>query len=248
MLGPSKVTDRKKGAFRDWKEDDEQAELFLPLPANTTKKEVVCTITSTALHVRHVRLGKTLLRAEPLAGLVNEEESTWYLQGTSLLIIVLAKQTIGETKSDRYWGGSLAAEGGLFECYKSAEDVEHARGARERLEAKAETERKARATASEKALREKELEAEAKEAKELRKRRAREEERARAAADLELDANEQRRRRAAQPPNRGDVDPWYGDWSWIGWGLGLATIFIMIDVFWNWRMYFGAPSLEAVED
>ena len=64
----SKVTDRKRGAFRDWKEDDEIVEIFLPLPAHSIKKELTCTITATSLHVRHERLGQTLLKADPLAG------------------------------------------------------------------------------------------------------------------------------------------------------------------------------------
>ena len=57
-------------------------------------------MTAESLHVRHTRLQQTLLRAEPLAGLVNTEECTWHLQG-SLLVVSLAKQQIGATKSDQ---------------------------------------------------------------------------------------------------------------------------------------------------
>jgi chemotaxis protein histidine kinase CheA len=248
----SKVTDRKRGAFRDWKEDDEVAEIFLPLPANTIKKEITCTITATSLHVEHIRLGKTLLKAEPLAGLVNEEESTWYLQGTSVLIICLAKQQAGANKSEQYWGATLAAEGGAFECYKSPDDVEHARAARERLEAKAEEQRKARVTASEKALREKEEEQAREEAKALRRRRAREEAReAEATADDDDDRAAARRRAAAAAAAMAapQSEPWYGDWSWVWMGLLLALVMIGGDVLLHWQQYFPeAPKIEDAED
>ena len=88
---------KKTGAFRDWKEDDEVSEIFLPLPAGTSKKELVCIITPDKLNIRHVRLGQTLLHVDPLAGPVNPEESTWYLQG-ELLVIVLAKVACASTE------------------------------------------------------------------------------------------------------------------------------------------------------
>ena len=230
----SKVTDRKQGAFRDWKEDDEQAEIFLPLPANTSKKELAVVLTAEALHVRHTRLQKTLLRAEPLAGLVNTEESTWYLQGSSLLILVLAKQTIGETKSDRYWGKSLAAEDGVFECYKAPDDVAHAREARERLEAKAEAARKERVTASERALREKEQEEERAQAKAQRRRRAMEEQEKQLA---EEDAARGGAAGSSTHRMRSEPEPWYGDLSWLLWGSVLAAAMILFDVLLHWDRY-----------
>lgn len=241
----SKVTDRKRGAFRDWKEDDEIVEIFLPLPAHSIKKELTCTITATSLHVRHERLGQTLLKADPLAGLVNEEESTWYLQGTSLLIIVLAKQQVGANKSEQYWGALLAADSGAFECYKSWEDVEHARAARERLEARAEEQRKARVSASEKALREKEEEEEREKEKALRRRRAREE--ADAKRDAEYEQAEEKRRRAAEL-RATSSEPWYGDWSWVWMGILIALVMIAADILLNWKTYFPAPELAHEED
>ena len=86
--------DRKTGAFREWKEDDEVAEITLPLPPGTTKRELVCVITADGLHMRHVRRTKPLLRVQPLAGPVIPEESTWYCESTgeyACVCIALAK-------------------------------------------------------------------------------------------------------------------------------------------------------------
>ena len=90
MVFNSNVTDRKRGAFRDWTEDDGVAELTLPLPAGSVKKDIVCIITAEALTVRHVPTKQVLLRAEPLSGPAVSEESTWYLQG-DVMVISLAK-------------------------------------------------------------------------------------------------------------------------------------------------------------
>jgi hypothetical protein len=90
LYAPTTAT--KSGAFRDWKEDAETAEIFLPLPPDTVKKDLVCIITADRLHIRHVRTQQTLLRAEPLAGPIVSEDSTWYLaEEDKLLNIVLAK-------------------------------------------------------------------------------------------------------------------------------------------------------------
>ena len=40
------VTDHKTGAFQDWTEDHEVVDITLPIPAGTTKKQLVCKITS----------------------------------------------------------------------------------------------------------------------------------------------------------------------------------------------------------
>jgi len=151
-LFPSNVTAVKGGAFRDWQENDEDASITLPLPVDTSKKDLVCVITAESLHVRHARLQLTLLRAEPLGGPIIPEESTWYLEGP-VLTIVLAKQWRGETKSDQYWGASLAAAGGHFECYMTPAEVEAARDERELEEARLEEERRARVKAAEEASR-----------------------------------------------------------------------------------------------
>ena len=71
------LVERKSGAFRDWTEDDEQAELSLPLPPGTVKKDIVCVLTGESLTVRQAKLGTTLLRIEPLYGVAVPEESTW---------------------------------------------------------------------------------------------------------------------------------------------------------------------------
>ena len=167
-------TDSKVGLFRDWKEDDEACEIFLPVPAGTLKADLVVVITSETIHVRHVKLQKTLLRADPLAGPIQAEESTWYLQ-EDLLTIVLAKQWRGNTKSDQYWGDSMVPKpasakpaapkpkdflgldepSGIttskpvaFECYMTVGQVARARKEREQKEAEQERERHARVKAS----------------------------------------------------------------------------------------------------
>ena len=109
----SKVGATHTGAFRDWKEDADTVDIFLPLPPATTKGELVCVITPESLHISHARLEVSLLIAEPLAGPVIPEESTWYLEG-DLLNLVLAKQWRGETKSDQYWGAQLAAKDATY--------------------------------------------------------------------------------------------------------------------------------------
>ena len=158
MFGDSKVGAPKVGAFRDWDENDEAVEIFLPLPPGTVKKELVCVIAADSLTVRHTRLQQTLLLASPLAGPVMSDESTWYLQGEQL-IISLAKQWRGQTKSDQYWGGSLAAPAGKYECYMTPAEVLGARVARERREKELDDAHHARVKASEKEAREREREA-----------------------------------------------------------------------------------------
>lgn len=140
-------SESKSGAFWDWKEDDAQVELWVPIPPDTIKKDVVCVISADHLVVKHTKLGKTLLHCEPLSGPVNAEESTWYLQG-EVLCIVLAKQWRGETKSDQYWGALLVPKGGTFTCYMAAHDVKSHRIAREKREKLEEEERLARFKAS----------------------------------------------------------------------------------------------------
>ena len=151
------VTNKKAGAFRDWTEDDQQVELQLPLPPNTQKKDVVCVINKTTLVVRHVPTQQTLLRADPLSGPLIAEDSTWYLQG-DLLVIVLAKQWRGETKSDQYWGAHLVKtydsdgmrlkDAGVMECYMTHAQLAKAKEMREKQQADDENERHARVKAS----------------------------------------------------------------------------------------------------
>ena len=147
------VTDHKTGAFQDWTEDHEVVDITLPIPAGTTKKQLVCKITSDSLHVRHLGSDTTLLRAEPLGGPIDAEESTWYLQG-DLLCLQLAKQWRGANKSDQYWGSTLAAKGGTFECHMKPSEVMKLTKERQRKEEEKEKERRERIRASEKELRE----------------------------------------------------------------------------------------------
>ena len=196
-MNNSKVGATHTGAFREWKEDFETVDIFLPLPPATTKSELVCVITPDSLHIRHTRLQASLLVAHPLAGPVIPEDSTWYLEG-GVLNLVLAKQWRGETKSDQYWGAQLAAKGGTHECYMPPPEVRAAKQAREREEAELTQERHARikkADAAAKATKAADAAkaAEAAEAEAARQRGAQ-------AAALQA----ARRRRAAGPP--GDDD------------------------------------------
>ena len=50
------------GAFREWKEDFETVEIFLPLPPATCKRELVCVITPDSLNIRHTRHASLLVR------------------------------------------------------------------------------------------------------------------------------------------------------------------------------------------
>ena len=221
-------SEHKVGAFRDWKEDDELCEIFLPVPAGTLKADLVVVVTSETIRVRHVKLQKTLLCADPLAGPVQADESTWYLQ-EELLTIVLAKQWRGSTKSDQYWGDSMVpklasaanaapkqkdylgldeptsvttAKPVTFECYMTVAQVARARKEREQKEAEQEKERHARVKASqrkERAARESQSAASSK----MRRRGAAN---ARAADysgddDDELDFESHRTGRRALPPN-----------------------------------------------
>ena len=208
------LVERKSGAFRDWTEDDEQAELSLPLPQGTVKKDIVCVLTGESLTVRQAKLGTTLLRIEPLCGVAVPEESTWYVDAESdLLMVVIAKGKIGATKSDQYWGASLAAKGGTFECWLSPAEVKSAREVREAKAKQDELDRHARVKASQRALR---------------------------AAEA---ANEQSTKEALRPKRRRpppsdvgrqegrDGGGWMGvGYSWIFIGIGLAALAILFEV------------------
>eukprot|EP00966_Prymnesium_polylepis_P330518 7386153-Prymnesium_polylepis.1 len=83
------------------------------------------------------------------------------------------QQWRGDTKSDQYWGGSLATKDGAYECYMTVKEVAAARTARERREVDSEAERRERVRASQAALRETERkEREEEEEEERRRERA----------------------------------------------------------------------------
>jgi len=162
--------DRKTGPFQDWSEDDAQAELWLPLPPGTVKKDLIVVITAEKIHIKHICDDQMLLHAEPLRGPVVAEESTWYLAKDDVLNIVLAKQWRGETKSDQYWGAEL---GGHVWCYMSSGDVYRNRKAREKREKEEETKRLARVKTQRDALVQRErAEREEEKASEAQRRKA----------------------------------------------------------------------------
>ena len=226
----SKVTARKSGAFTDWKEDDQVAEIFLPLPEGTVKKDLLVVIAADKLVVRLMRSQQTLLRADPLAGGVDVDESTWYLQD-DLLLLVLAKQQVGASKSDQYWGASLAATGGAYECYMSPSEVKAHRTAREKAEADSEAERLARVAASRRQMRWKEQNPEAAaEAQAAERRRVRKEPaQGGSAAEGQVDGAAGRRRRVPAAKRREPLAP---EESWgekltglaIGTAIGVALL------------------------
>lgn len=217
----SNVVARKSGAFTDWKEDDEVAELFLPLPEGTVKKDLMVVIAADKLLVRTVKSALTLLRAEPLAGGVFVDESTWYLQG-DLLLIVLAKQQVGATKSDQYWGASLAAKDGTVECYMKPSEVKAHRAAREKAASASDAEHHARVKASERQLRWKEQHPE--EAPAPAPAQARRRVRKEAAEGGDDGAGARRPARRREP----EKELFMGiDWTGVAIGLGIAAMLIV---------------------
>lgn len=185
--------------------------------------------------MRDIREQRTLLRASPLAGLVNPEESTWFLTG-DLLTIVLAKQWRGASKSDQYWGAKLAAEGGEYECYMSVAAVAQARQRRERAAEEEEERRRARVRASQEAAME-EKRQQAREEERERRRAERKAERKAERAALrrrreeeedallgEIDRDDDGHGRRAQ---RGAAGGGAASFSWGRW-LGVAALFMLI--------------------
>jgi hypothetical protein len=116
-----RVSAPKEGSFTNWTDNREQAELSLPLPHGTSRRDLIVLISSSSLSVRHRHVG-LLLEATPLANLVVADESTWYMDGP-MLVVVLVKQDYGSSPAAQYWGGSLTAPGGILECHLSPRDV-----------------------------------------------------------------------------------------------------------------------------
>ncbi|KAG8464277.1 hypothetical protein KFE25_003340 [Diacronema lutheri] len=116
-----RVSAPKEGAFTNWTDNREQVELSLPLPHGTTRRDVIVLIGPHSLSVRHRHVG-LLLEATPLAQLVIADESTWYIDGP-MLVVVLAKQDYGGSPAGQYWGASLTAPGGILECHLSPRDL-----------------------------------------------------------------------------------------------------------------------------
>lgn len=223
-------SERKTGAFRDWTEDHEHAELTLPLPTGTIKKELVVILTAESLQVRHTKLGKTLLRVEPFAGVAVPEESTWYVDADNdLLVVVIAKAEIGANKTEQHWGHSLAAKDGALECYLTIAEMRSAKEAREQREKQQEADRHARVKTSQRALR-------ASEALEREKAAER-------AAEKAARKSKPRRPRDADAPaasgrtgaRRDDASfdgtGWFdGGFSWVWLGFGFAALAILFEV------------------
>lgn len=116
-----RVNAPKEGSFTNWTDNREQVELSLPLPLGTTRRDLIVLISPNSLSIRHRHVG-LLLEATPLARLVVADESTWYIDGP-MLTVVLAKQDYGGSAAEQYWGGLLTAPGGILECHLSPRDL-----------------------------------------------------------------------------------------------------------------------------
>lgn len=102
-------------------DEREQVELCLPLPPGTSRRDLVVLTSARSLSVRHQYVG-LLLEAAPLAKAVVAGESTWYIDGP-MLHVVLVKQDHGLRPAEQYWDGLLTAPGGVLECHLSPRDV-----------------------------------------------------------------------------------------------------------------------------
>lgn len=157
----------KAGDFNNWIEDESTVEISLPMKGVSKNliqfslgtSEAVAVTNNTKrsaqkLEVKNKMTGQTLLHVDPLAGLVDELETTWSLDKEGFLCISLAKfqPTKGEPP---VWGETLCAKGGRLECYMSPAEVKAAREMREARERNRERERLERVEESRRRLREK---------------------------------------------------------------------------------------------
>ena len=163
----------KTGAFRNWTEDEQAAEIVLPMTGisknliqfSLGSSESVA-VTNKAMRsaqklvVKNKMTGETLLLADPLAGLVDDIETTWTLNRDGDLCITLAKLqpapgSAAAKEPPPMWGETLCAKGGKLECYKTVAEVTGARELREARERNRERERLERVEESHRLLREK---------------------------------------------------------------------------------------------
>jgi hypothetical protein len=107
----------KKGLFRNWTEETHALSIRLPLPPQTRKEELVVDLSATSLRVGLKSRRQLLLVADPFAGLAMAEESNWFLESDEMLVLEIAKQDLGATNNDKYWGSHLVPPGGKLEPY-----------------------------------------------------------------------------------------------------------------------------------
>jgi len=108
----------KKGTFKNWKDDRDEIELRLPLPAGTTKKDLTVSLKAKSLAVTRKDEPKTLLLVDPLFGSVRADEVVWYIdKGQPSHLVLTVEKAIADA-----WGSSFCAEGGTLEYWKASED------------------------------------------------------------------------------------------------------------------------------
>lgn len=126
MGPPSFVAGTREGAFHNWTEDEEAAELRLPLPPGTRKQDLKAVVTPTSLSVAlRGDPAKSLLEISPLRGRIVSDETTWFLE-EGVMVITLAKmQGVGSSSAAQLWGRSLAAPGpaSTFSCWLTPAEV-----------------------------------------------------------------------------------------------------------------------------
>jgi len=109
--------ENKVGALNTWKDTDgAEVEIMLPLPAGTSKTDLVVKVSVTKLIVRVGE--RKLLFVDPLYDNVRPDDTVWCLEqgpdGNPLMQLSLVKYHPGTR-----WGKTLCQEGGVFECWKN---------------------------------------------------------------------------------------------------------------------------------
>lgn len=120
------IAQNKTGAFTNWTEDEEAAELRLPLPEGTGKHDLKVVITPTSLSVTLRSDSKPLLVVNPLAARVVSDETTWFLEEGFCVITLAKMQGVGSSDAAQIWGASLGSPGATFQCYLTPAQVDAA--------------------------------------------------------------------------------------------------------------------------
>jgi hypothetical protein len=114
----------KRGLFRNWTEETHALTIRLPIPPRTRKEDIVVDLTATSLRVGLKSASQPLLVADPFSGLAMAEESNWFLENDEMLVLEIAKQDLGATNNDKYWGSHLVPQGqGKLECHLNVAQV-----------------------------------------------------------------------------------------------------------------------------
>lgn len=119
-------TGLKDGAFVNWTEDEESAELRLPLPPGTRKHDLKAVITPTSLSVAlRGDASKPLLDISPLRARIVSNETTWFLEDGVMVITLAKMQGVGASSAAQLWGRSLCGggAGSTFRCYLTPAEV-----------------------------------------------------------------------------------------------------------------------------